>query len=184
MGVTKRFLIGLMVIGFASHTAGCGQNVSEENIVNAQNELRDFKKELKATLVAGMKSGPDKAITACNVEAPNIAARHSDSGIEIGRTSHKLRNSANAPDDWVTPLLAEYVSGDRDTYTAVVLENGRFGYVEPIRMEKVCLMCHGFEVAQPIAGRISSLYPDDEATGFKEGAFRGLFWITMPLDND
>jgi len=184
MGVTKRVLICVMVFGFALRTAGCGQSISEENIVSAQNELRVFKKELKATLVAGMKSGSDKAITACNVEAPNIAARHSDNGIEIGRTSHKLRNLANAPDDWVTPLLAEYVNGTRDTYTAVLLDNGRFGYVEPIRVEKVCLMCHGSEVAQPIAGRIASLYPDDEATGFNEGDFRGLFWITMPLDND
>jgi hypothetical protein len=95
-----------------------------------------------------------------------------------------LRNSANAPADWVKPLLAEYVSGTRDTYTAVRLDNGRFGYVEPIRVEKVCLMCHGSDVAPPIAGRIATLYPDDAATGFEESDFRGLFWITMPLDND
>jgi hypothetical protein len=66
----------------------------------------------------------------------------------------------------------------------VELEDGRFGYVEPIRVEKVCLMCHGAEVPPPIAERIASLYPDDEATGFKEGDFRGLFWITMPVKND
>jgi hypothetical protein len=45
-------------------------------------------------------------------------------------------------------------------------------------------MCHGPDVAPPIAGRIATLYPDDAATGFEESDFRGLFWITMPLDND
>jgi hypothetical protein len=56
--------------------------------------------------------------------------------------------------------------------------------VEAIRMEKPCLMCHGPEIAPPIAERIAKLYPDDEATGFEEGDFRGLFWITMPADAD
>jgi hypothetical protein len=180
----KGILVVLTVTGFALHAAGCGQHISEKNIVSAQNELRDFKKELKATLVAGMQNGPDKAITACNVEAPNIAARHSGSGIEIGRTSHKLRNSANAPADWMEPLLAEFVDGTRDTYAAVLLDDGRFGYVEPIRVEQMCLMCHGSNIPQPIAERIAALYPNDEATGFEEGDFRGLFWITMPLDTD
>ena len=163
MVVFNRLLIGSMVIGLALYFLGCGRGISEENIVSAQNELRDFKKELKATLVAGIQNGPDKAITACNVEAPNIAARHSVDGIEIGRTSHKLRNSANAPADWVSPLLAEYVSGERDTYTAVQLENGRFGYVEPIRLEKVCLMCHGADVAP---GTLLRIAPGDRVVAF------------------
>jgi hypothetical protein len=184
MFVVHRLLTVLTVIAVVLNAAGCGGGVSEENIVRAQNELREFKKELKSALVAGLKDGPDKAITACNVEAPNIAARHGVDGIEIGRTSHRLRNSANAPAGWVEPLLDEYVSGERNTYTAVALEGGRFGYVEPIRAEEVCLVCHGTAITAPIAERIAKLYPGDEATGFEAGDFRGLFWITMPTKSN
>lgn len=182
--VRYRWAAVLTAVSIVLSAAGCGRGVSEKNVVRAQNELREFKKDLKSALLDGLQNGADKAITVCNVEAPNIAARHSDRGIEIGRTSHRLRNSANAPADWVEPLLAEYVSGTRTTYAAVRLENGRFGYVEPIRTEKVCLMCHGSDIAPPISERIAALYPDDEATGFEEGEFRGLFWITMPVDGD
>jgi hypothetical protein len=184
MLVIQRLLIVLTVLAVVLYAAGCGRGVSEENVVRAQNELREFKKELKSALVAGLKEGPDKAITVCNVEATNIAARHSINGIEIGRTSHRLRNSANAPAEWVEPLLDDYVSGSRDTYTAVALEGGRFGYIEPIRAEEVCLVCHGTAISPPIAERIARLYPGDEATGFEAGDFRGLFWITMPAKSN
>lgn len=184
MFVIRRVLTVLAVAAVLVSAAGCGRGVSEENIVRAQNELREFKKELKSALVTGLQEGPDKAITACNVEAPNIAARLGINGIEIGRTSHKLRNSANEPAPWVEPLLDDYVNGVRDTYTAVALEGGRFGYVEPIRTEEVCLVCHGKEVSSPIEERIAKLYPGDEATGFEAGDFRGLFWITMPTKSD
>jgi hypothetical protein len=31
-----------------------------------------------------------------------------------------------------------------------------------------------------IAAKIDELYPDDEATGFSEGDFRGVFWVEFP----
>ena len=49
-----------------------------------------------------------------------------------------------------------------------------------IRVEAACLMCHGDNIAPPIAGRLASLYPDDRATGFLEGDLRGLVWVEVP----
>jgi len=45
-------------------------------------------------------------------------------------------------------------------------------------------MCHGPSVAPALAARIAQHYPEDEATGFEEGDFRGLFWVTMPLSTE
>ena len=54
------------------------------------------------------------------------------------------------------------------------------GYVEPIVMQPMCLTCHGESLAPEIAARISEVYPDDQATGFKVGDFRGVFWVEFP----
>jgi len=57
--------------------------------------LRD---ELQAAIEEG---GPIHAISVCSDKAPTIADDLSQSPQwRIGRTSHKLRNPANAPDEW------------------------------------------------------------------------------------
>jgi hypothetical protein len=81
----------------------------------------------------------------------------------------------------VVPLLAAYAEGrEEKPWRAVRLDDGDFGYVEPIRVGPICLRCHGGEVAPEIRERLAALYPDDQATGFEQGDFRGLFWVRMP----
>ena len=59
---------------------------------------------------------------------------------------------------------------------AVRLESGRIGYVEPIILQPMCTTCHGESLSEPVATQIAELYPDDAATGFREGDLRGVFW--------
>jgi hypothetical protein len=35
-----------------------------------------------------------------------------------------------------------------------------------------------------VASSIAELYPDDEATGFSAGDFRGVFWVEFPDSGD
>ncbi len=58
--------------------------------------------------------------------------------------------------------------------------DGRVGYVEPITVQPLCLGCHGSTLAPGIADELNELYPDDRATGFAAGDFRGLFWVEFP----
>jgi hypothetical protein len=155
-------------------------SVRQSDVYRAQEALRPFQEELKGALLEGLEDGPRGAILVCKSAAPAIAARRNAEGVEMGRTSHKLRNPANAPAEWLRPLLADYTSGARDPYLAVVLEDGRIGYVEPIYVQKPCLMCHGATIAPAVAEQIAEEYPDDQATGFHEGDFRGLFWVKVP----
>jgi hypothetical protein len=157
---------------------------SQADIYRAQAALQPFKKDLRGALLEGLEEGPRGAIMVCKSAAPALAARRSEDGMEMGRTSHKLRNPNNAPADWVKPLLAAYTSGAKDPHLAVVLDDGRIGYVEPIFVQKPCLMCHGETIAPSVAEQIAMEYPGDEATGFGEGDFRGLFWVTMPPGAD
>jgi hypothetical protein len=145
--------------------------------------LRAFQSRLQAALQEGLARGPEAAIDACRARAPAIAAELSPPGVEMGRTSHKLRNPANAPRPWVAPLLARAVADPASARPErVELGGGRIGYVEPIRLQPTCLLCHGEMLAPPLAARIRALYPQDQATGFRVGDLRGLFWVELPTE--
>jgi hypothetical protein len=140
--------------------------------------VQPFKQRLMAALQAGLAQGPDRAIDACRVEAPAIAAASGGPGVTVGRSSHRLRNPANAPRPWVQPLLDGFVASPATAAPrAVALPGGGVGYVEPIVLQPMCLTCHGATLAPAVQARIAALYPRDEATGFAPGDLRGVFWI-------
>jgi hypothetical protein len=142
--------------------------------------LQPFKQDLQAALQAGMASGgPVGAIDVCRVQAPALATAAAAPGVRIGRTSHRVRNPDNAPAPWLEPLLAQYVTGAASTAQLVELGADYYGYVEPIVTQPLCLACHGSELAPEVASALARLYPDDRATGFTAGEFRGLFWVAF-----
>jgi hypothetical protein len=156
--------------------------VPEETVARAREAIAPFKKSLLAALTGALeKGGPEEAISICRTEAPAIARAASGDGIAVGRTSHRLRNPGNAPEDWMKPLLAAYLDDPgQASPRAVRLDGGLDGYVEPIRMVPLCVGCHGPDIAPPVQARLTELYPDDRATGFGAGDFRGMFWVTLP----
>jgi hypothetical protein len=171
----------LAALGAVLACSGGEPSVGDADVERAKSALQPFKKQLKAALLEGLEDGPEAAIAVCKDRATAIAEGLRNNGVEVGRTSYKLRNPDNAPADWMEPLLAYYVDGGDDSHRSVILEDGRFGYVEPIVVQKSCLMCHGRDIAPALGGRITKEYPEDRATGFAEGDLRGLFWVTMPL---
>ena len=166
--------------------AACGgrpEPVREADVEKAQAVLLPFKQELMAALTEALEQGPAHALVVCQVRAPEIASGLSQDGLRIGRTSHRLRNAVNAPAPWMEPLLASYQDDPEDrTPRAVRLNDGSVGYVEPIYVKPLCLTCHGQTLSPSIREKIAALYPNDQATGFEEGDFRGLFWVTMPAE--
>lgn len=172
----KRIFLLLLAV-FAT---GCTQSTVDHGARGA-GLLAPFKADLKSALLQGMETGPAEAISACSSEAPRISRALSTDGIVMGRSSHKLRNPDNAPPAWLEPLLSDYAAGTVDLIPqTVVIEDGRVGYIEPILVQPLCLSCHGEELAAEVSSRIQSLYPDDQATGFKTGDFRGVFWVEFP----
>ena len=149
-------------------------------IERGENALSPFKTGLMGALMEGLKDGPESAIEVCQLVAPEIADEVSPVGIELGRTSHKLRSEHNAPSEWIQPLLDGYVATPTKTAPEVVqLEDGGVGYVEPIFVKRMCLACHGSALSSGVASRIDEHYPRDQARDFEEGDFRGLFWVAF-----
>jgi len=142
-----------------------------------------LKKNLQQALVTGLEKGPVDAIAACRVEAPRLAEAASKGGIKVGRTSRKLRNPANAPKPWMEPFLQVYETDPERREPGVVLIDDRTaGYVEPIFVQPLCVTCHGAELGPDLRAKIVELYPDDQATGYAAGDFRGIFWAELPRE--
>jgi hypothetical protein len=140
-----------------------------------------FKVDLQTALRAGLAEGVPEAIAACQVRAPAIAQALSGDGIRVGRTSHRLRNPANAAPAWVEPILAAYLDGSAERVPITLpLTGGRLGYAEPIVMQPLCTACHGESVAPEVAEKLDALYPEDRARGFSVGDLRGVFWVEYP----
>jgi hypothetical protein len=182
---SKRLLILLVPLALVLASCSGGGDappVSEADMLRAQVLLAPFKSRLVDALTTAVAQGPVHAVEFCNTRAPEIGAELSGGGVEMGRTSHRLRNPENAPEEWMEPLLVDYAAHpDKRDPRAVRLADGRVGYVEPVYIKPVCLACHG-EVAGELANVLATLYPEDTATGFKDGEFRGMFWLKMPAE--
>lgn len=173
------FLVPVLLV------AALAAGAQEPDPIRGSELLKPFKKELQQALRDGLAVGPAEAIAACQLEAPEIAATLSRNGVRLGRTSHRLRNPASSSPEWVSPILEDYVNSDSDREPRLVeLSDTRLGYVEPIFLQPVCLTCHGETLAPDVASRIEELYPDDQATGFAVGDFRGLFWVEYPATDE
>lgn len=138
-----------------------------------------FEKLSSRLMEAIQASGPAQAIEVCRAEAPAFAEQvKRDMGVNIGRTSFKLRNAANPPPQWAVPLVQDRV----ETATFVALDEGQLGAFLPIMLQKKCELCHGPRetIAQDVLSTLDRNYPHDEATGFREGDLRGWFWIEVP----
>lgn len=136
--------------------------------------------QLSTRLMQAMSTGgPAAAIDACSKDAQRIAAAVSEEhGLQIGRTSFKLRNPKNTPPDWA----AEMVEARNDTPQFVDLPDGEFGALLPIKLKAQCIGCHGpaDQLDESVQTMLTELYPDDEATGFNIEELRGWFWVQVP----
>ena len=156
----------------------------EAELTRGAELLSPFKSDLQEALRLGLTKGPVEAIGACSLQAPEIAKALAQDGVSLGRSSHRLRNAANSPPEWVSPVLEAYVDDSADRAPRVVpLPDNRFGYVEPILIKPLCLTCHGEVLAPDVAERINELYPEDRATKFNDGDFRGVFWVEFPAEH-
>lgn len=152
----------------------------------ARSLVNAFGRDLKSVLTTTMKTkGPIKALEVCHTEAGPIAQSHSAlSNWHIARTSLKVRNASNTPDEWESAVLAQFeqrkaagenVKTMEYSETVQVGDKTVYRYMKPIPTAGGCLACHGEVLSQQIATKVKSLYPHDQATGFTIGDIRGAF---------
>lgn len=149
-----------------------------------------LKKELKKALSEG---GPVGAVSVCSERAQALTkqvSRSIGSGIDVKRTTFRYRNPKNAPDRYEALALG-YFEGlikqgkDLPPYLIQKVNLGDrvyYRYYKPIRVESLCLLCHGNpeSMQSELLEKLRELYPEDRATGYSEGDFRGLVRVSIP----
>jgi len=128
--------------------------------------------------------GPAGAIRACHIDVTSAAYRAArGEGLEVGRTSDRLRVPTNRPRAWAAPIVQEYAGRRAADIEGFAVDLGdRVGVRRPIAERPVCAACHGDSdrldprVRQELADR----YPKDLALNFRTGDVRGWFWVEVP----
>lgn len=181
------FTLALAAVGADIHAADYDAEVAA-----SRETVQEFMQTLKKELQAGMQEGgPVNAVSVCNLTAPAIASTYSARyGWDVGRTSLKPRNPANAPDAWERSVLESFEERKRAgedpakmEYYEVVDGDGasELRYMKAIPTAGLCLACHGEQLDSIVKARLETLYPDDQALGYQVGDIRGAFTITQPL---
>lgn len=136
--------------------------------------------------------GTAGALEFCNVEAlPLTQQVADDQGMEVVRTSLRLRNPANAPDAADAEALAwfqERVAAGDEPPALHVRKVGSEGYryYQPLVTAGTCLQCHGARdsLDPDVLDALDARYPGDEAVGYAEGDWRGVLRVSVPEGPD
>jgi hypothetical protein len=144
--------------------------------------------EVKGAIKQG---GPIEAISACNINAIPLTEQTSNQlGTSISRTALRIRNPNNTPDAWERGVLEQFLERQAAgeplkpmRYSEIVEQDGQRVYrmMKAIPVQKACLTCHGDNIKPEVAEKLDSLYPADQARGFKEGDLRGAFSVRKVL---
>ncbi len=144
-----------------------------------------LKMELKKAI---KENGLENAIGFCSTRAMPITDSMSHSRqVIVRRLAKKYRNPLNETLGNENTLYKTYVV---NWLTGMKLDPivswdtaGRPIYYHPIKVEALCLNCHGSveeNIPPGVAAKIEQLYPNDKAIDFKEGELRGMWAVTFP----
>jgi len=149
--------------------------------------LKELQKELKTALKT---KGPVGAIETCSKKALVITQEVAEEigDIQIKRTSFKYRNPNNKPDEYEAQALKFFEETMKKTgklppyYIQKI--NGEYRYYKPLKVQPVCLTCHGDpkDMDPQVVKKLKELYPEDKALGYKVGDFRGVIRVSIPED--
>jgi hypothetical protein len=140
------------------------------------------------------RSGPAGAIPVCRDLAPTMAKEvMANTGWQLKRVSLKPRNAQRAtPDAWERAALEDFDRRAAAGESPATLERGEiveqdgkrvYRYARALPTQALCLNCHGAPDAltPEVRARLREHYPDDRATGYREGQIRGAIVATKPL---
>jgi mono/diheme cytochrome c family protein len=149
--------------------------------------IRALQQRLSARLQEELqKGGPARAVGVCRDEAQALTAETARiQGVQVGRSSHRLRNPGNAAPPWAERFVAAGAGRKAASVEAVVVDLGdRVGVLRPIPTAAACTQCHGpaERLSPDVRAFLETAYPQDRAKGFEEGDLRGFIWAEAPVN--
>ncbi|WP_457599016.1 Tll0287-like domain-containing protein [Hydrogenimonas sp.] len=153
---------------------------------------KEASKLLLKTLGGNMKKhmkagGPAEALEFCSANAAALTAdvdAKLGKGVAIKRITLKPRNPANEAQGSERAILEALqtlkANGVQLPRHLVQKTPEGYRYYKPLLISKpVCLKCHGEKIAPGFKKKILSIYPDDNATGYRMGDLRGAIVVDI-----
>lgn len=176
------FFLLLIIVTFFS----CNSKVSKETYSSIQIKGNEISNLTQAALLSNVgkaiqKGGPQFAIEFCNLKASSIVDSLSQLGdYNISRVSIKNRNLENGLQGKQEKELWEIFEKSNASDT-IIQTSKKLVYYKRINLAlPACLKCHGntkSDINAATRDKLSELYPNDLATGYKLNDFRGLWKI-------
>jgi hypothetical protein len=185
LGAVTVTAVSLLVPATAMREGSPPQAPAPAETAKAEQAMNELQQALLSKLKTAMDSGgPAAAVEVCRADARAIAdAVAKKHGVELGRTSHRVRNPANAPRPWARAIVERSAGATAAAEAIRTVDLGdRVGVLRPIGTAETCTRCHGREeeVRRSIGATLAAAYPDDRATGFAPGDLRGWMWAEVP----
>lgn len=130
--------------------------------------------------------GTEHALEFCSVKAISLTDSVALAlNAKVKRVSDKNRNPNNAANeqelDYIRATKKLLAEGKKPKPQLVSNEENHLGYY-PIIANQMCMQCHGIpntEVLPNTLSKLGSLYPNDNALGYKSGDLRGIWVVEM-----
>lgn len=179
-----------LMIFLVNSVVRAGEPGITPELEHSRSTIKTFGSQLLTELTTAIaEGGPVNAIDVCRLKAPEVSAElMQDTGVRVGRTALKIRNPANSPDNWEWSVLNRFEESKDAGADMTELEYSEFiekdagtvfRYMKAIPTGTLCLTCHGENVSADIKTKLNELYPQDMATGFREGDIRGAFTVII-----
>jgi len=183
--------IGVILITSGVITA---DEQSDKHKERAQEVAQSFMGQLQSILMEELRAGgPVQALSVCADTAQELTRSIGESyNVSIKRVSDHVRNSDNTPDEYESTILALFRDMTEDDETPPFIHTGartvndekEFWYMQSIHLQAQCVGCHGQkdQIAETVMQLLNEKYPDDKATGYKPGDFRGAIRVSFKID--
>ncbi len=147
-------------------------------------------KILQSELMAAIEEmGIMGAITICNESALKLTdslTQNLARVTKIKRSSLKIRNPRNEPDSYEREALMFFSADPKrleEVYLQKIIDKSgtHFRYYKPLIIKPLCVFCHGpaENLTPDLTEKLKEFYPEDKATGYKIGDFRGVVRVSV-----
>ena len=182
------FLLSLSACTTTQTPAALSEKEQKDYLQKGQMLAQQSFAALSGRLMSAIEAGGvPHAIEYCHTAAlPLVDSLSKVYKAKIRRTSLKVRNPKDTPQDWEKAILQsfqqELAAGKRPTPVVKVLDKKQIAFATPIYMAQPCLKCHG-KLGETLTEQhytsIKKLYPTDQAIGYVDGEWRGMWSITF-----
>ncbi|KAF0128903.1 MAG: hypothetical protein FD155_2914 [Bacteroidetes bacterium] len=198
----KTITVQLIIISLVVFFISCNQNPQSKQQQDSVSQLtdsllQDYKQKgrvvtkssfqaLSSALLSAIESeGVPHALQFCNIKAiPLTDSLANAYQVDVSRVSIKNRNDVNKADSldlvFLELMQQNLILHKKTSDTIVMIADGALTYMSPIIIAPPCLQCHGIpevDIKLENLQLISTLYPNDKATGYQLGELRGMWKI-------